>query len=113
MTSDGLFPLNPVQLQLLLVLAEGVPLHGYALMQKIDRQSNSQVQLDVGSLYRIIGRLLDSELIIEAPTPQLDDQRRGRRRRYYALTEQGRAAIQTELARLRHLLTTAAKIVPG
>ena len=58
-------PLNPVDVQILLVLTGG-NLHGYGLMKAVEEQSGGKVRLEVGSLYRVIKRLIGNGLIEES-----------------------------------------------
>ena len=97
-------PLRPVDLQILLVLADS-NLHGYGLMKAVQEESSGQVSLEVGSLYRVINRMLESGLIerTDAP-PNTDD---ARRKHDYALTDFGREVVRAETERLAQVLATA------
>jgi len=101
----GHLPLKPLDLEILLVLADE-ELHGYGIMKRVERQSGGRVSLEVGSLYRVIGRLLDDGLIAEAPdvTAADDD---GRGRRFYRITELGHHVAQAEVDRLEQVVETA------
>jgi DNA-binding PadR family transcriptional regulator len=77
---------------ILRALADGEERHGYALMCAVEEHTGGRVILGPGTLYRVIGRLLDDGLIVEAalrPDPALDDERR----RYYRITPAGRALL--------------------
>lgn len=100
-------PLPPLDFQLLTLLAGG-PLHGYGMVQAAAEAFPDQPGLEIGSLYRIIGRLLDDRLIAEVDHPQEAGDRRVRR--YYALTGLGRAVGKAEAARLRALLAHPATL---
>ena len=95
-------PLKPVDLQLLLALAEE-DRHGYGLVQEIAERTEGLVQLDPGNLYRVIKRLLDDGLVAEAPKRAAGDAE-GERRRYYQLTALGGRVLGAELARLDALV---------
>lgn len=104
MTDDPLahLPLKPVELALLLALAEHER-HGYGLVQAIAESSGQVIKLEPGNLYRVIKRLLVSRLVAESdrrPAPDLADERR----RYYRLTPLGSRVLTLELARLRALI---------
>jgi DNA-binding PadR family transcriptional regulator len=75
----------------LLVLAEG-PRHGYGIMKEVERESDGKLRLEVGSLYRLLARMLDSGLIEEAYGDV--------RRRYYRISRLGRRVLKTEAKRL-------------
>jgi len=101
---QDLIPLRPVDLQILLVLANA-NLHGYGVMKAVREESGGSVALEVGSLYRVINRLLDSRLIDQvAPAAGSDDPRR---KHDYAITELGRATVRAESERLAQVLATA------
>ena len=97
-------PLKPAELQILMLLARE-PLHGYALLKEAERQSGG-VALEVGSLYRILRRLLEQGLVEEqagedsGPAP-------GRPRRSYRMTALGRAVAQAEAQRLEQVVSAA------
>ena len=99
-------PLKPVDLQLLLALAEEER-HGYGLVQAIDRATDGLVKLDPGNLYRVIKRLLADGLVAESgrrAAPELGDERR----RYYRLTALGERVLAAELRRLQALMRSPA-----
>jgi DNA-binding PadR family transcriptional regulator len=84
-------PLKPADFHILLALVDG-PRHGYEIMKEVERESAGQVRLEVGTLYRILARLVDDGLLREA---DLDG-----RRRNYSLTPLGRRTVQAEAERL-------------
>lgn len=109
----GRLPLKPLDLEILLVLADE-RLHGYGIMKRVERQSEGRVSLEVGSLYRVIGRLLDDGLIAEAPDATAADDD-GRGRRFYRVTELGRRVVRAEVERLQQVVETARRrrLAPG
>jgi DNA-binding PadR family transcriptional regulator len=66
--------------------------HGYEIMKQVEQESRGRVLLGPGTLYGAIKRLLQAHLIEELA-------REHPRRKYYRLTEQGRKALASELAR--------------
>ena len=92
-------PLAPRDFQVLLLLLDE-PLHGYGIVKASTDEAGRSV-LDLGSLYRIIGRLM-KEGLLEDVTDELDDSRK--QRRYYRATELGRRVARAEAVRLRRLL---------
>jgi DNA-binding PadR family transcriptional regulator len=103
--SDTQTPLTPAMFNVLLALADGDK-HGYAVLKEVAEQTGGEVQLSTGTLYGIIKRLLSDGLIVEVrhrPAIEHDDQRR----RYYHLTELGRAVALTEAERMEKLLARA------
>ena len=97
--------LKPADFHILLALAEG-PCHGYGIMKEVERESNGDVRLEIGSLYRLLARLLESGLIEEAEGDE--------RRRYYRISRAGRRLLKAEAARLAGLvdLFRARKLLP-
>jgi DNA-binding PadR family transcriptional regulator len=93
-------PLKPVDLELLLALAEQ-DLHGYGLVQAIAEHTDGLLVLDPGNLYRVIKRLLAEGLIVESARGAADA---GERRKYYGMTPLGGRVLAKELDRLRHLV---------
>ncbi|HVS15433.1 MAG TPA: helix-turn-helix transcriptional regulator [Thermoanaerobaculia bacterium] len=97
-------PLKPLDLQVLLLLSAGGR-HGYGIMKGVEEQSEGAVRLEVGSLYRLIGRLERDRLIASQPSgDENDDPRRGR---VYALTALGREAARAECERLERVVALA------
>ena len=92
-------PLKPVDLELLLSLADG-DLHGYGLVQAISAHTDGLILLDPGNLYRVVKRLLAEGLIAESDRDAGD----GERRKYYRITPLGGRVLATELDRLRRLV---------
>ena len=106
-TSNETFsnPLSPAVFHILLALADG-ELHGYAIMQEVERSTDGAVRMGPGTLYGALKKLLRDgwiEETAERPDPNLDD----KRRRYYALTAMGARILNSELDRFRTLLRTA------
>ncbi|MGD2068872.1 MAG: PadR family transcriptional regulator [Gemmatimonadota bacterium] len=91
-----------------LVALSAQDLHGYAIMKAVDRDSDGRVSAEIGSLYRVLDRLLGDGLVEEVDAPEgAPDDTRGRPRRYYGLTELGRTALRREAARLRDAVDLA------
>jgi PadR family transcriptional regulator PadR len=90
--------LSPQTFYILLALYER-PLHGYAIMDQVAQDSSGEVIVHSATLYRALARLTRDGFIAEttgqAPaTP-------GKDRRYYAITDQGKAAFKLEVDRLK------------
>lgn len=95
-------PLRPAEFHILLVLS-GEDLHGYGIMQAVRSQSGGEVELELGSLYRIIARLSAEGLIAETRPRSSPDQRR----RYYRITPAGRVTASREARRLDRVVRLA------
>jgi DNA-binding PadR family transcriptional regulator len=73
--------------------------HGYGIIREVARQTHDDVSLGTGTLYTALGRLEDAgwiEASPERPATGDDDERR----KYYRLTDAGRAAMGAESRRL-------------
>jgi DNA-binding PadR family transcriptional regulator len=102
-------PLTPVVFEVLLALA-AAERHGYTIMQEVERRTDGRIVLHPGTLYRALGRLLDTGLIEELDErPDEDDERR----RYYRLTPLGRAVARAEADRLATQVTAARRLLRG
>lgn len=96
--------MEPRSFHILVVLAAG-PRHGYAIRLDVEERTGGEVKLWPATLYGTLKELETHGLIQRAPSPdQTDDDAR---RRYYALTPTGRAALTEEAGRLDALATLA------
>jgi DNA-binding PadR family transcriptional regulator len=103
--TEKFIPLKPNVFSILLVLSEG-DAHGYGIKKEVEADSNNQVRLEPGTLYRVIGKLLDDGLIGETnhnPDASSEDERR----RYYTLLPFGRQVLVAETERLASLIDSA------
>lgn len=98
-----LLPLTPVVFHILLAVLDG-PRHGYSIMQQVNRRSDGRVGLGPGTLYGAIQRMEDAELLHKTAPPE--GEASDPRRRYYAMTARGRAALLAETGRLESLVAT-------
>jgi DNA-binding PadR family transcriptional regulator len=101
-------PLRPLDFQVLTLLA-GRELHGYGIVQAAAESFPDQPALEIGSLYRIISRLVDEQMIREVDPPRSDPGDR-RVRRYYTVTPVGRRVARAEAERLRAMLASPAAL---
>jgi len=118
-------PLTPFAFQVLLALADGER-HGYAIIKEVEERSGGTVKLRTGTLYTLLQRLLEEQLIAqpdsatgEVLTPGPQDPRTptgqpagpaaraDSRRRYYRLTALGDAVLRAEAQRLEGLIGDA------
>lgn len=100
-----LLPLTPIAFQVLLALA-GQHRHGYGIILEVDRRTDGLIRLRTGTLYTAIKRLADLGLVEESdrrPAANKDDERR----RYYRLTDFGRAVMKAEARRLEAVVALA------
>jgi DNA-binding PadR family transcriptional regulator len=93
--------LRPIALHVLLALGAG-PLHGYALVRRIEEDSDGRLRLLPGNLYSVIRRLESDGLVRESTQkPGADEDQR---RHYYQLTAKGRRALAQEARHLESLV---------
>jgi len=83
-------PLSEATYYILVALDE--PLHGYAIMQKVEAISEGTVAIGPGTLYGAFSTLEKQGLIAMVKEEA--------RRKYYALTERGREVLAEQLRRL-------------
>jgi DNA-binding PadR family transcriptional regulator len=95
-TPNTFLPLSPATLHILLSLA-GEELHGYAIMQEVQRQSEGKYKLGPGTLYDNLQKMIDRGLVEELGKKAGDDDPR---RRYYRLSMLGRGVLTAEISRL-------------
>lgn len=106
---DKLLPLSPLDFHVLLVLAAG-PKHGYGIMKSVAEQTGGALKPEIGSLYRMLNRLVTNGVLEEAPAesvPDLEGDGRGKTRRFYRITQLGRDALRAEAARMERALELA------
>jgi len=104
--------IRSVEFHILLALAAEEK-HGYAILQEVAAVTDGEIQLEPGTLYRALHRMLNDGWVAESsrrPAADLDDERR----RYYRLTAAGRRVAIAEAERLQRLLgvARAQKLLP-
>jgi DNA-binding PadR family transcriptional regulator len=109
---DGLLPLTPVTLNILLALADEER-HGYGIGVEVRQRTGGKMRLGPGTLYGTLKRMVDGGLVEESdslPEEDLDAGTRrydAERRRYYRLTGFGERVLGAELSRLEAVVKTA------
>jgi DNA-binding PadR family transcriptional regulator len=98
-------PLRPVEFHILLALAPEER-HGYAILQEVANLTDGELEIEPGTLYRALHRMLEDGWVAESarrPAADVDDERR----RYYRLTPLGRRIATAEANRLSRLVSVA------
>ena len=72
------------------------PLHGYAIAKEVSKLGGGRFTLAVGTLYSVLDRLTHEAYV----TVTGEEIVNGRARRYFALTDAGRAALEYEAERM-------------
>lgn len=76
------------------------PLHGYALVQHIQQTSNDLLQVEEGSLYPALQRMLKTRLV----KAKWGRSSTGRRARIYAITPAGVTHLNREVSSFEQML---------
>jgi DNA-binding PadR family transcriptional regulator len=97
MDVSNYLPLSESTFYILLSLDE--PRHGYGIMQRVADMSGGEVRIGPGTLYGAFTMLEKQKLIVMV--------REEDRRKIYALTADGTAVLQAQLARTKRLLGNA------
>ena len=93
-----LFP-GALEMMILQTL-EQQPLHGYGLVQHIQRASNDLLRVEEGSLYPALQRLLKAGCVSGAGAYSAN----GRRVRSYQLTRAGKQHLEREVSSFEQML---------
>lgn len=88
---------------ILLSLTE--PMHGYGIMQNVEKLSNGRVRLAAGTLYGAISTLLERNWIIALPGEK------DSRKKEYKITAEGKQMLAAEMIRLKELLDNGTAIL--
>lgn len=97
-------PLTEATFYILISLTN--PLHGYGIMQKVEGLSNGRVKLGPGTLYGALNNLQKMGYIIPSPGSS-----QSKRRKEYRLTEDGKAVINKEIARMEEMVKNGKKLL--
>jgi PadR family transcriptional regulator, regulatory protein PadR len=99
-------PPGTLHMLILKTLQRG-PLHGYAIAQRIHLISEDVLQVEEGSLYPALQRMLVKGWVT-ADWTQSDT---GRRVRLYKLTAAGRKQLGTEISEFDRVMTAVYKVI--
>ncbi len=87
-----------------ILLALNKPLHGYAIMQEVERLSCGDVRLAAGTMYGAIENLLNKKLIM----PTLSDDVR---RKTYVITPLGKEILEADYQRMKYIINVSGNIL--
>jgi DNA-binding PadR family transcriptional regulator len=95
---EGFLPLKPDVFEVLLAL-EGEDMHGYGILKTIEARG---IGMAASLMYRKLRRLIEDGVVEESEErpAEIDDDAR---RRYFRLTELGRAVVSAEARRILEL----------
>jgi PadR family transcriptional regulator PadR len=99
-------PPGTLYLLVLKTLARG-PMHGYGIAQHIQQSSNDVLQVEEGSLYPALQRMLIKGWVV-AEWAQTENNRRAR---YYRLTPAGRKQLTAEVSEFERVIEAIARVI--
>ncbi len=83
------------------------PLHGYGIIQNVEKLSNGRVKLAAGTLYGALNSLVDKGWIDALPeNPES-------RKKEYVITNSGKTVLKEELSRLSELVDNGNRLLGG
>jgi PadR family transcriptional regulator PadR len=100
-----LFP-GALEMMILQTLRRG-PLHGYALAQLIKSDSEDMLQIEEGSLYPALQRMLKAGWL----AAEWGVSQRNRRVRIYRITPTGRKQLEREVSSFERMLEGIARVM--
>lgn len=101
-------PISESYYYILLCLSKGAN-HGYGIMQMAERLSGGDVKIGSGTMYGATSNMMKKGWISEV----MSDEPGAERKRLYSLTEEGKEALNNEIARLRRMLESVEKKLEG
>ena len=99
-----LMPLTETSFYVLISLLE--PLHGYGIMQKVEKLSNGRIIFGPGTIYGALNNLQSIGLIA-----LYGDTTSNERKKTYTGTDKGRGLIDFEIERLKEMLKNAEMLI--
>ena len=81
------------------------PLHGYGIMQTVEKRSGGRLKLAAGTLYGAISSMLEKGWIVAHGTAE------DSRKKEYVITDAGEAVLRGEYRRLRELVDNGAALL--
>jgi len=88
-------------------LARLGPMHGYGIAQHIQQQSEDVLQVEEGSLYPALQRMLIKGWV-EAEWGQSDNNRRAR---FYHLTAAGKKQLTAEISEFERVMAAIGRVI--
>ncbi|HYL64410.1 MAG TPA: PadR family transcriptional regulator [Candidatus Methylomirabilis sp.] len=108
MTKDSQRDLFPGALEMMILRTlKRQPQHGYALVQHIKRTSDDLLQIEEGSLYPALQRLLKEDLV----KAEWGISATNRRVRIYRLTPAGAKHLQNEVSSFERMLEGVTRVL--
>jgi transcriptional regulator len=106
LTRDEIPP-GTLYLLILRTLARGGEMHGYEIARHIQQVSREVLQVEEGSLYPALQRMLIKGWV-KAEWGTTDENRRAR---YYRLTAAGRKQLEAEISQFERVMTAITRVI--
>jgi PadR family transcriptional regulator PadR len=100
-------PPGTLYMLILKTLARLGPMHGYGIAQHVHRISEDILQVEEGSLYPALQRMLIKGWVV-AEWKQSDNNRRAR---YYRLTPEGRKQLAHEIREFERVMAAIVRVI--
>jgi len=100
-------PPGTLYLLILKTLARHGELHGYDIARSIRDVSDAVLQVEEGSLYPALQRMLRKGWV----TAEWGTTHTNRRARFYRLTREGRAQLEAELSQFRRVVGAIGRVI--
>ncbi len=107
MRSRPEIPPGTLYMLILKSIARLGPMHGYGIAQHIQQTSDDVLQVEEGSLYPALQRMLLKGWVA-AEWKQSDNNRRAR---YYRLTPEGRRQMSREVGEFERVMAAIARVI--
>ena len=106
MTREEILP-GTLHLLILRTLARGGQMHGYEIARAIQQRSEDVLQVEEGSLYPALQRILIKGWV----KAQWGVTSENRRARYYHLTSAGRKQLEAELSQFERVIGAVRRVI--
>jgi len=100
-------PPGTLYMLILRTLARGGEMHGYEIASFIKRVSDDVLQVEEGSLYPALQRMLVKGWV----TAEWGTTEGNRRARYYKLTAAGRKQLEAEVSQFERVMAAIARVI--
>ncbi len=100
-------PPGTLYMLILKTLARLGPMHGYGIAQHIQQLSEDVLQVEEGSLYPALQRMLIKDWV----TAEWGQSETNRRARYYRLTPAGRKQLSVELSEFSRVIEAITRVI--
>jgi PadR family transcriptional regulator PadR len=106
-TTRAEIPPGTLYMLILKSLARLGPMHGYGIAQHIQQLSEDVLQVEEGSLYPALQRMLVKGWV----TAEWGQSENNRRARYYRLTPAGRTQLSAEISEFERVIQAITRVI--